>query len=77
MKQTVGLDELEPGQSGVIACLHSVGDMRRRLRDIGLIEKTRIECVGKSPCGDPRAFFIRGAVIAIRREDCRDILIER
>ena len=50
--------------------------MRRRLLDIGLIGETDIECIGKSPSGDPKAFLIRGAVIAIRSEDCKDILIK-
>jgi Fe2+ transport system protein A len=49
--------------------------MRRRLLDIGLIENTCVECLGRSPCGDPAAYLIRGAVIALRSEDCRDILI--
>jgi ferrous iron transport protein A len=49
--------------------------MRRRLLDIGLIEDTDVECVGRSPSGDPTAFLIRGAVIAIRSEDCKNILI--
>ena len=44
-------------------------DMRRRLQDIGLIEGTVVECVGKSPLGDPCAYVIRGAVIALRSED--------
>ena len=50
--------------------------MRRRLLDIGLTPDTRVECVGKSPAGDPKAFLIRGAVIAIRKEDCDEILIK-
>lgn len=45
--------------------------------DIGLIENTVIECVGKSPLGDPAAYLIRGAVIAIREKDCFDILVEK
>lgn len=49
--------------------------MRRRLLDIGLIENTEVECLGRSPGGDPSAFLIRGAVIAIRSEDCGNILI--
>ena len=49
--------------------------MRRRLLDIGLIENTDVECLGRSPAGDPSAYLIRGAVIAIRAADCRDILI--
>ncbi len=43
--------------------------MRRRLQDIGLIEGTKVEMYTKSPSGDPIAFLIRGAVIALRTED--------
>lgn len=69
------LKELSPGERAVVSSLHSVGQMRRRLLDIGLVKNTEIECVGKSPCGDPSAFLIRGAVIAIRSEDCADVLV--
>ena len=50
--------------------------MRRRLQDMGVIEGTNIECVMKSPGGDPKAYLIRGAVVAIRSEDSDNILIE-
>ena len=43
--------------------------------DIGLTENTAVECVGRSPAGDPTAFLIRGAVIALREEDCKNILV--
>lgn len=68
-----GLHELKVGQHGIVHQLRTTGTMRRRFLDIGLIENTVVECVGKSPAGDPHAFLIRGAVIAIRCDDCRDI----
>ncbi len=69
------LNDIEPGQTAKVRELLSTGSIRRRLLDIGLIENTEVECLGRSPSGDPSAFLIRGAVIAIRREDCRNILI--
>ncbi len=36
--------------------LLSTGSIRRRLLDIGLIENTEVECLGRSPAGDPSAF---------------------
>ena len=51
------------------------GGMRRRLQDLGLIEGTYIECLQKSPLGDPSAYLIRGAVIAIRSDESRKILV--
>lgn len=69
------LDKIKPGERAVISKLNISGSMRRRLLDIGLIENTVVECVGKSPAGDPLAFLIRGAVIAIRSEDCCGITV--
>lgn len=69
------LDKINPGEHAVISKLNISGSMRRRLLDIGLIENTEVECVGKSPAGDPLAFLIRGAVIAIRSEDCCGITV--
>ena len=53
----------------------ATGAMRRRLQDIGLIEGTDIECLQKSPAGDPIAYYIRGAVIALRSVDSGNILV--
>lgn len=71
------LCDLRIGERGRVIALRSVGGMRRRLLDIGLIDGTSVECVGRSPGGDPAAYLIRGAVIAIRDGDSADILIER
>lgn len=75
MNQQACLNDILPGQRATVSALRSTGSMRRRLLDIGLIENTEVECLGRSPGGDPSAFLIRGAVIAIRSEDCRNILI--
>lgn len=75
MNQQLSLKDIKPGQHAIVSALQSTGSMRRRLLDIGLIENTKVECLGRSPCGDPSAFLIRGAVIAIRSEDCANILV--
>lgn len=75
MNQYNTLDDIKPGETATIQSLIATGSMRRRLLDIGLIENTKVECVGQSPSGDPAAYLIRGAVIAIRSKDCKDIII--
>ncbi|WP_143319701.1 FeoA family protein [Clostridium sp. HBUAS56010] len=75
MKEKISLSNLKRGQKAVILKLAAYDDMRRRLQDIGLIEGTIVECLGKSPLGDPTAFLIRGAVIALRSEDAGRVLI--
>lgn len=71
------LFDLKAGEKCLIDKILSQGSIRRRLLDIGLTPDTEVECVGISPLGDPKAFLIRGAVIAIRQDDCRKILIKR
>lgn len=71
----MNLNDMKPGERANVRELRSMGNMRRRLLDIGLIENTEVECLGRSPGGDPSAFLIRGAVIAIRSEDCADIIV--
>ena len=75
MSQNCSLNELNPGETAVVKELKTRGSILRRLLDIGLVKDTKIECVGKSPAGDPAAFLIRGAVIAIRSEDMKDIVV--
>ena len=74
---TESLNSINPGEYAKVGQILSRGSMRRRLLDIGLTPGTMVECVGKSPSGDPKAFLIRGAVIAIRSEDCAEILINQ
>lgn len=69
------LDLLTKGQSATVAEVSASGSLKRRLLDIGLVEGTTVECVGQSPLGDPKAFLIRGAVIAIRNQDSNRIII--
>lgn len=69
------LDSLKVGEKATVKKLTLSGSMRRRLLDIGLIENTDVECVGISPMGDPKAFLIRGAVIALRKEDSSKIIV--
>lgn len=69
------LKDLKIGQRAKVKQLLSIGSIRRRLLDIGLIEGTEVECLHKSPAGDPVAYLIRGAVIALRSEDSSNIII--
>ncbi len=77
MENITTLVSLAPGEKATVVSLESTGSIRRRLLDIGLIKGTNIECIGKSPAGDPRAYLIRGAVIALRNNDCENILVKK
>ena len=75
MDAVLTLDELTKGNWAVVRSLRTTGTMRRRLQELGLVEGTKVECLQKSPFGDPAAYYIRGAVIAIRSEDAQGIVV--
>ena len=70
------LNDLAPGCRGRVQALLHSGAMRRRLMDLGLVPHAEVTCLGRSPTGDPSAYLIRGAVIALRARDCAGILLE-
>ena len=70
------LEKLRAGQAGTVLALRLEGQLRRRLRDLGLVEGARLRCLGRSPLGDPSAYLICGAAIALRGADSRRIEVE-
>ena len=70
------LADLPIGASAKVLKLHPTGTERRRFLDLGIVRGTRITALQKSPFGDPTAYSIRGAVIALRREDASKIICE-
>ena len=69
------LSDTSLGSSCIVKKINLDGSIKRRLLDIGLIEGTRVENVLVSPAGDPMAFLIRGAVIALRNYDTTHIVV--
>ena len=77
MDQNLSLLSCLPvGKKARVDKLLSKGHERRRMLDLGLICGTPVEAVQKSPSGDPTAYSIRGAVIALRTEEADKISIK-
>lgn len=71
----LNLSQLPLNATGVIKDVKCDGNIKRRLLDMGLVKGTKIIPVLVSPSKDPRAFFVRGTIIAIRKEDAEKIQI--
>ena len=74
-EKILSLDKLPIGKKGMVKKVLSDGRLRRRMMDLGIVYGTEIEAIQSSPAGDPVAYGIRGAVIAIRSEDAKKIII--
>ena len=71
------LFDIKMGQKCRIINISDNNPLKRRLIDIGLIPDSIVECVGQSPLGDPKAFLISGAVIALRCETAKEIKVKK
>lgn len=71
------LSDLKPGDVGVVRDLECEGFGRRRLLDLGVTPGTRVDCLFAGVAPEPMAYRIRGAVIALRRQQADDIVVDR
>lgn len=69
------LNSIETDSDATVSAVRLSGSIHRRMLDIGLIPGTKVKCLQRSPRGDISAYLIRGAIIAIRKEDAEMIEI--
>lgn len=70
------LNELKPGESGVILTVGGEGELRNRFLDMGLIPKTKVTLRKVAPMGDPIEIQIRGYELTLRIDDAKNIEIK-
>ena len=71
------LDQLAPGEGGIILKVHGEGALRRRLLDMGLTPKTHVYVHKIAPMGDPMELQLRGYTLTIRLEDAAKIDMQK
>lgn len=75
MEDVTTLDGLTAGGQGWVIGLAAPEPQRRRLLELGFVPGGRVAALQESPWGDPVAYAVCGAVIALRRADARKITI--
>jgi ferrous iron transport protein A len=78
-RDTTPLSALRPGEIGQVVRISPVVDglARRRLLDLGLVPGTPVTVAFTSPAGNPTAYQVRGALIALRTAQAAKIEVER
>jgi DtxR family Mn-dependent transcriptional regulator len=73
------LSDLATGEQGQVLALSPRfrGTERLRMLDLGILPGTLIQAEMTSPSGDPTAYRVRGALIALRKEQARLIQVAR
>lgn len=73
------LASLKPGERAEVVGISAAcrGPQRRRLLDLGVVPGTVVEAELVSPGGDPTGYRVRGAMIALRRDQADLIHVNR
>lgn len=69
------LSDAKIGSIVTVKDLSSTGILRERMLALGLTNGAKVEVVRKGPSGDPTVYNIRGAMIALRKEEASLILL--
>ncbi len=69
------LSALKLNQTATVTDVDCPGARLNRLQSFGLRKGARVTALFRSPFGDPTAYLVKGAVIALRKCDCDGITV--
>jgi ferrous iron transport protein A len=72
----IKLNDASVGNYVTIHELLSTEMLKERMLALGLTKGAKVEVVRKGPSGDPTVYNIRGAMIALRKEEASLIFVE-
>ncbi len=62
-------------KTAVINSVECRENLKNRIYDLGITENTEITPIYKSPFGDPTAYLVKNAIIALRKNDSKKIYV--
>ena len=68
--------DMEVGERRRIVEIGCNSALRRRLMELGFVRDGEVLCVGESPFKDPKAYEVRGIVVALRGIEGKQIWVE-
>ena len=70
------VDDLKPGETGVVKTHKVSGTLGKHLREMGLINGIPVKLERRAPLGYPVEIKIQGFSLALRKEEARAIELE-
>jgi ferrous iron transport protein A len=77
MSKVMALSEAEIKTRVKVVEIVMGSKVRRRIMDMGITNGVEIIVEGKAPMGDPIEILIRGYKLSLRKNEAKDILVER
>lgn len=72
----MNLAQLKPGQKGRITAIGSLGPLKRRLLDMGVLVGEEIKVEKVAPMGDPIEVKIKSYNLSLRKGEAEEIAVE-
>jgi len=76
-KEDLTLKDLKPGERGKVIKIKGKGELKKRLLDMGIVPGAEIKLEKVAPLGDPIDILIKGYHLSLRKDEAKDILINR
>lgn len=70
------LSEMKEGQSGIISSMRGNSLLRRRIREIGILNGTQVYVEKYAPLKDPLELIVKGCHISLRVEEAAQITVD-
>jgi ferrous iron transport protein A len=70
------LDQLKPGEGGVVSALRGEGSIHQRLLEMGVFEGSEIEVIRYAPMGDPMEILVQGYHLSLRKNEAALVELE-
>ncbi|MCI7125689.1 MAG: ferrous iron transport protein A [Agathobaculum sp.] len=70
------LNNLRPGEIGVVDRITAGGALKRHFLDMGITKGVPVTMERIAPFGDPIAVRLRGYSLSLRREEAKKIVLE-
>lgn len=71
------LDKVSVNSKVKVDSISSGSAVRRKIMDMGIVKGTELFVSGKAPMGDPIELQVRGYNLSLRKNEAKDILVEK
>jgi ferrous iron transport protein A len=77
MSNAMPMRELKVGEKAKVVAITAIGELGRRIRDMGLVPGADLEVVGRAPLKDQVALRLTGFTLSLRNNEADYIAVER
>ncbi len=70
------VNDLLPGDTGVIANINAPSNIKKRLMDMGIIDGVEIEMIRTAPLGDPIEIKVHNTLVALRKNEAGMLILD-